>query len=892
MGTEDENRLWIRDNSGNPVEVDGVWARDFSGTAHEIGEIWIRDLTGTPVQVYPHLPGADNPQDGAIWRQDHYCEWCQFNNPGTSDYPQWYTGGSSVALPELIEKGEGLNKALWFFTNYGQDPQSFATEYTRYKWLQPGASATNDGGEYPLNKLEWGSWGTIIRRVPNINSLTESASNFIERIWVRPATINSIDKSGGWDSATNAIVWDQEVEEIEDVQSIDIDRALNINRLSNTLEYFEFESQGNKGVENQLLSFNLPNSCQQTGDILGYFNMRGTDGFSDLIKPIQFRSDVDFNRGSYTSVNNIDTVPHVKLDNSGSPADRTAKWVVITNTNWNTSVEYGTTNNRAYCGQNSNASIWLRNFPCNKDKDVADEYSTHKEIIVALVANKTNGTGSAYDFAANYNGDADDANFFAESNGSVASDRWHTWDGDGQVFLFVRYRTSCFGKYHHSGNPFLNEVSNWQTPEPVIKEFWIQPKAWKYVNGTGLEWNASDSNDATQDKFIGMVLDTIPTTYSDVCSGYGRLTPEKAAFNLPKYFFWNVPLDKCDPNFPPGGTALVGFDSISSSGMPTNKWCWGTSIGSEGWSGTTGRQDLIGAGVYSWESGFDPNPTANQYLAPDASYEFKLLQFNKDWSSMDGFPYGVGHAWGGDILSPGPWCPCTISPAYDTSSGFDSSDPDDPGWTNTNHYGHASNPCPCGESGNDDWRTTGGTTLLYANNSNMCCTPTAQPTSVYMIRMTEANQDWSESDWATYSNSAANIIWSNCSNDQGYQCQACAETSPFCGNWWEYHPGAFHTPDAEVGDGCNGGGIAIGCAIESFWDQFDWCYTAPEQWGEGHPGWNCECICAAFSEAYYEGYADNGGTCETRAKALYAASPCDCTTVAGGVFNSATEWLR
>jgi hypothetical protein len=46
------DKLWIRDSSGNPIEIRDVWIRD-QGQPRKISDMWVRNSSGIPEKVYP-----------------------------------------------------------------------------------------------------------------------------------------------------------------------------------------------------------------------------------------------------------------------------------------------------------------------------------------------------------------------------------------------------------------------------------------------------------------------------------------------------------------------------------------------------------------------------------------------------------------------------------------------------------------------------------------------------------------------------------------------------------------------------------------------------------------------------------------------------------------------
>ena len=438
-----------------------------------------------------------------------------------------------------------------------------------------------------------------------------------------------------------------------------------------------------------------------------------------------------------------------------------------------------------------------------------------------MVANKAAGTGSAFDFVSDYNTDSAASGFY----GTGSSAAWKSWNGDGNVFLFIRYRTQCFSKYHESHTNFVHH-------EPDIKEFWISPKAWSYVNGTGAAWS---------NNYVGMVLDVLPSVYSDPCLG---AYPGHAYLNLPKYYYWNIPLDTCSSSVPSG--SIVKRETLPN----TTTWAWGTPDEFYAWTSSTQRQDLLGSGVDDWGS-FNPDPTVDTYPNnPNAFYEYQLFGFNKNYSSIDGFPYGIGHAWGGDLLAPAPWCPCTEAQITNPDGEWNN-------WTTTPPIGETDVPCPCGSLGGDEWAygAWGDRNNVVSTNSRKCCTPTAQQTPVYMLDKTQTSalggsltpNSWDHTTWA--GGVPSNIIWSQCStaapdnccsgddeclqcgdsacgscfkehSNCGYcNCAACCETviklHPECADQWSF------SPCVQAAEYLCTSEWDINCPNDPCWDEYD-----------------------------------------------------------------------
>jgi len=248
-----------------------------------------------------------------------------------------------------------------------------------------------------------------------------------------------------------------------------------------------------------------------------------------------------------------------------------------------------------------------------------------------------------------------------------------------------------------------------------MREFWIQPKAWKHVNGTGTAWSSN---------YIGVVLESLPAMYSVPCRAdddqESILDIQQVVRTLPKYYYWNMPIPKC-PN------EIYGSDKTTVSGSSGDyEHYYGTFPAYVDWTDSTGRVDLLGCGNPSW-GGLDPMPgTWSSNNCSDEScinhvYSIDLFRFNKFFGSMSGFPYGVGHSYGKKYLSPYPSCACT---------------PNSIGFTGTGDIG-----CPCPESYDTDLGQSGFE----------CGEITEQPTGGYLLDKTNSNTvgDWTVSDWST-----------------------------------------------------------------------------------------------------------------------------------------------
>lgn len=696
-----QDKFWTYDSSGNRVEVKAAYVRDGGGNLFSVSEIYMRDETGTPHKVFPT---SDDPTGTSVFN-DKFFTFCGL--PGDRVTAVAFQSNSTPSVPSMPTEGEGLGSSIWHFQAYGYASDSWFP-YGRFKWN----STAGSSGDNPFNSLDWGYIGSVVRRIPKVTSTTVVPSEYKDMLWVRPSTVDHL--SLGWQTGYKAFWWNPEATTEEDIDNPYNDtrlRTLYVPRLlPASMDYFEYFSQGNRGLGGPGLFTNrdLVN-CFNTQDLFGYWAMRAWDG-SGTYYPTMAKFDANITTypvGLYTD-HPAGDIPTVSLGTGNNQG----QWVVIE--------KYVTESddNEVYCGSAAN------DFPCHKNTD-NENFATEKEIIVALVASKVGGTGAAYNFTTDYNNDADDANFYANTTSGSASDRWFTWDGDGDVFLFIRYRASCFSQFH------VDETETRVGFNPEIKEFWIQPKAWPRVSGGGA-WSSN---------YIGMVMNTIPSVYSDPCYKAGL---NQAHYNLPKYFYWNIPLDKCTSGSLP--TALVGYTFLPNT---SDGWAWGTPTPFYNWDNNTGRQDLIGAGASAvgWEE-FDPAPNATRKPnSAETGYEFGLLDFNRKFSSVDGFPFGIGHAWGSDILSPSPWCPCTFySFTYNLGN---QQTPGDPVAPSGDYY------CPCSA----EWN---GTNLVDANKAHKCCTASAQPTQIYLLDKTKYHTigEWDHTTWA--SGVPSNIQWTQC----------------------------------------------------------------------------------------------------------------------------------
>ena len=694
-----QNKFWIYDSSGNRQEIQGAYVRDSSGNPFAISEIYMRDENGIAHKVFPT---SDDPTTTTIM-SDNWFTFCGIE--GDRVTPASFQSNNFTSVPTMPTQGQGLGNSIWHFGSYGYSSDTWLP-YGRFNWL---STPANSSGDNPLDGLDWGFLGTVVRRVPNVTTTTVVPSQYVTRLSIRPSTIKYLSTT--WDASNKAVWWADSEDDF--ASQFGPFRSLNVPQISADIDYYEYVSQGNKGVSGPFSPLTQPDCCFNTRDIQGSYAMRAWDGTNNYYetKLKWINENYAYAFGSYTS--QTPSIPVSKVDQDGQETN-SGKWVVLTKY-----ISYGgDAGHQAYCSTTTN------DFPCHRQSDSL--YPVEKEIIVAYVADKQ-ANGASYNFESDYNdsGGSGASDFFTNNVGN-GSNRWHNWDGEGSVFLFMRYRTSAFSKFHTNSNgssPYF---------EPELKEFWIQPRAWSRVSG-GDSWSSN---------YIGMVMTTLPTVYSDPCQPSGL---NQAHLNLPKYFYWNIPLRQCS-------TSGITNEVVGHTYLPNtnNEWAWGTPTPFHTWDNTTGRQDLLGAGATTtlWSGvGFNPNLTAtNHPNSAENGYEFPLMQFNKDNSSMDGFPYGIGHSYGSDILAPAPWCSCTKN-----------DEPYDGGLGNTGQIVPPSGTliCPC----SSEWS---GTSLVVPNKSNACFTPTAQPTQIYMLDNTQSDTPgiWDHTSWS--SGVPSNIQWDHC----------------------------------------------------------------------------------------------------------------------------------
>ena len=381
------------------------------------------------------------------------------------------------------------------------------------------------------------------------------------------------------------------------------------------------------------------------------------------------------------------------------PAALTGRWVVI-----DPAMEpYASQHPNATHSSNTECSTWFPKL-CNAPTTP----NTEKEFIIAFVANwKSDGTTRySFDYTS-----ANMAENFYSTTESV-SPRWDTWDGDGYVLLFMRFVSSTFNHTDtHHGSP--------RTPQ--MREFWIQPSAWKYVNGTGSAWSTN---------YIGIVLESLPAMYSVPCNADNNDIPiteiQNVVRTLPKYYYWNMPIPKCT------GASYGSNKTTVSGSSGDNEHYYGTYPAYVDWTNSTGRVDLLGCGTSSY-SGFDPDPATwgsnncSDETCINHVYSIDLFRFNDYFGSMSGFPYGIGHSYGKKYLSPYPACACTPG-----SIGF------------TGPVGYPEINCPCPEA----YEVVDGVVL---STGFECGEITEQPTGGYLLDKTNSNTvgDWTVSDWST-----------------------------------------------------------------------------------------------------------------------------------------------
>ena len=713
----DENIFWLRKSDGTLQQMDQLWIREPLPNGHnqnrtEIDIVWMRDENGDFFQVYPTDP---NPE-ATTQVLNNFWNWpagSVCSSPNDSSYPPQFNStqnelsiasigkpiGKAVGVKNATTvSSEGLNNSIHYYNSFGQTDSNYS--------LMPWLSTANTFD--PFQNSEWGHWGSITRRIPNINTTDSCPVMWQNYYFVRPYTRTTLGY--GWGTGDDTVAWKKDRTDVDLSQGdwTVLPKVTNVPGLPGTLTYYEYLPDGLKGTDVDAnyhtdSSITYPCNCTITTK-LGAFDWNnspqstGNGMFAQLTK--------DTSSAEAFPVDDRNTTPHLNVDHATTPSAKSGKWVVIETATYNTGDPdlpcagydggLGTPEDGQVCGQDS------------------DTFKLEKEFIVAFVANyKSDGT-SAYNF--NYTSMMTGTNFWANTNGSTANDRWHTYDGDGYVFLFLRFVTSTL-------NPsFKSEYGEYQ--EPVLREFWIQPKAFQYVNKTGTSWS---------NKYMGIVLDSLPTNSLTQCYGDSDQIDDTIPFTyyyknavktLPKYYFWNIPLPAC-----PGVT--LGSNKTAVDGS-SNTYYWGTHPSYNNWSNTTGRVDLLGAGNDNTTggSGFNAEPStftsSGGGLIP--SYNLKLYEFNKKYSSIQGLPYGIGHGYGSASISPHPWCDCSTGASPNTQ-------------------------CPCPEYSTND--------SSYNPWKQICSYAQAQPTGGYLLdesvswyrtTFTSTTGDlatWGVTDWTT-----------------------------------------------------------------------------------------------------------------------------------------------
>ena len=155
---------------------------------------------------------------------------------------------------------------------------------------------------------------------------TDVPANFHFQLWVRPQLVDHLNT---WDGLANVFTWDDTQENIEGISDTFLRRTLNVPTLSNTTGYFEYTSQGTKGTLITETTGLNPTCCGFSYPDDPYYNFRTDLSPNDVPDFSQFRTASALAQGSYAA--DAPNPPSVKIDESGSPADYTGKWVVIDN---------------------------------------------------------------------------------------------------------------------------------------------------------------------------------------------------------------------------------------------------------------------------------------------------------------------------------------------------------------------------------------------------------------------------------------------------------------------------------------------------------------------------------------------------------------------------------
>lgn len=707
----DENIFWLRKSDGTLEQMDQLWIREplLNGANQnrtEIDLVWMRDENGDIYQVYPTDPNpeATTAVLNNLWDWDAGGAVCNsintINMPPQFNDNEFELSVSGLGKPigkETLNSNESkvLNTSIHFYNSFGQTDSN----YSNMPW--DSTAETFD----PFQNSEWGHWGSITRRVPRINTTDSCPVMWQNYYFVRPYTRSKLGY--GWGSADDSVVWKKDKPNTDLTQNdwTELPKLTNVPKLPITLSYYEYLPDGLKGVDVSL-NYNIeqnniayPCNCSITSklDAFDWNNAASSSGngmFSQLNK--------DTSSAEAFAADDRTATPHLNVDHLPQPSAKSGRWVVIETANYQS--DDGDIPCEGYDGGLGTPAEDGK--VCGQDSDT---FKLEKEFIVAFIANYNSGGAASYNF--DYETEMLGTSFWSNANGSTANDRWHTYDGDGYVFLFLRFITSTLNPSHELYQ------------ETKIREFWIQPKAFQYVNGTGTAWS---------NKYMGIVLDSLPTNSFSQCYGESDELDTSIPFtyyyknavkSLPKYYFWNIPLPAC-PN------VTLGANKTAVSGS-SNAYYWGTHPSYNNWSNSTGRIDLLGAGnaANNWgDSTFNATPATFSQGGLLPEYKLDLYRFNKYYSSIQGFPYGVGHGFGSASVSPHPWCECSSGATPNTQ-------------------------CPCPEysdnsSSYDPWK-------------QMCSYAQAQPTGGYMLdetvswyrtNFTSTTGDlsvWGVTDWTT-----------------------------------------------------------------------------------------------------------------------------------------------
>ncbi len=719
-----QNRLWFRDTNGKIYDdttgeykddtvMDKIFIRDPADDyyheglektvtpATEITKVWIRDETGALQIMYPTTIDPQNTLiQTIVW--DHFCQLEQGDlDFGISIHPSFvsswnYLPIESIGSPVGSDEDK-VGTSIYHFRSGGvRNP-----DYGNYIWNTTATSTP------PLLSREWGYVGSVVRRIPKINTTASCPVEWVSLMYTRPALRKFYQ---GWNVNSDTWAWTREAgsHTLEEYPVEDnVPYLTNVPGLAVDLEYYEYIPQGIKGtsVSNQFsltgnpVATTKPCDCGVTSNLNAFGWPTSSENTPDLSTfgelPRNTSSPEEF------TYQDLDTsLPYMRIDQrngSVNPPDaKTGRWVVIDPAK------------EPYASQWPNATH-TTSTPCSGSTHQnlcnLSTANTEKEYIVAFVANWQSDGSTRYEF--DYTVDNMGADFYSTT--ASVSPRWDSWDGDGYVFLFMRFTSSTF---NHT------DTDHGYPRPPVMREFWIQPKAWKYVNGTGTAWSSN---------YIGIVLESLPSMYTVPCSMDSNtsdiLNIHHAMQTLPKYYYWNMPIPKCT-----GETYSSDKTTVSGS-SGDHEHFYGTYPAYVDWTDSTGRVDLMGCGNSSF-GGFDPAPsTWGSNNCSDEScinhvYSIDLLKFNKHFGSMSGFPYGIGHGYGRKYLSPQPACACTANNSG-SISGF-------------SDYPELNCPCP-------EAYEVGGSTGYE------CGEISAQPTGGYMLDKTNTNTvgDWTVTDWST-----------------------------------------------------------------------------------------------------------------------------------------------